>query len=179
MDDLWFLKEKKWEPFPISFRSGSSRHDWTVLFLHYHFLTKRNGKQEPHGRPGCSQHDWPDLFSLDHFLTKRNGKRETHGRHGCSSPIYLYVPYPSFNKKLCMWKLIGTDRQDVNFYISSSLGRAKNSCYQHYLVYSKIMIVWFHKRSTIFLLHQSKSLDKSFPMVSWLTFGFKNWPQTS
>ncbi len=31
----------------------------------------------------------------------------------------------------------------------------------------------------MFLLHQSKALDKCIPTVSWLTFGSKYWPQTS
>ncbi len=34
-------------------------------------------------------------------------------------------------------------------------------------------------KTTIFVLHQSKALDQSFPMVSWLMFESKTWPQTS
>ena len=37
----WLLREKKWEPFPISYKNGSSRHDWMDLFLLYHFLPKK------------------------------------------------------------------------------------------------------------------------------------------
>jgi hypothetical protein len=31
----------------------------------------------------------------------------------------------------------------------------------------------------MFLYHQWKAVDQSFPMVSWLMFGSKYWPQTS
>ncbi len=61
--------------------------------------------------------------------------------------------------------------------VSSSLGRAKNSRYQRYLVPYKISIIWFHTRTTMFLWHQWKAIEKSFLTVSWLTFGSKNWPQ--
>ncbi len=84
------------------------------------------------------------------------------------------------DSNMTLWHWLPTSGGNLaGVTVSSSLGRAKNSRYQLYLVPLKIIIVWFHTKITIFLLHQLKVLNQSFPMVSWLTFGSKNWPQTS
>ena len=93
----------------------------------------------------------------------------------CNSLWYkLYM----YSKAELLWIYFGVNGRFWET-ILSSLGRAKNYRYQQYFVPSTIIIVWFGTRTTIFVLHQWKALDESFPTVSWLMFGSEIRPQTS